>query len=504
VKLIAELQKQKIQKLIPFIILAFLLLLTVKFLAYEINRPWVGHRDFNGAVWSNVARNYNRYGFIATKFGQVNNYGALAPQTFSYYIHHPPLLPILVAISFRIFGESEAAARYVPIAFSLGALIFVFLLSRRFWGILGATISSAALIATPQYLYFGRMVNHEPLTFFFIVAATYFYVLWKEKPSRLHFSLFTVMLIGGGLSGWPMHLFMGSVFILDVFAERRVRKPILIVPLVGVILLGLFLVHASILKGSGNAFTDLLDILKVRTGQVPESGGFSWASLAERMYLWLKYEFGWPLLILSVLGIVGAALIGTAQAKRFLGLVVMLFLVAVLYILLFPHGAWNHDYWSYYLLAPLALSAAVWGSFSLGKQWINVAALVTSLLLLGALASLSVQVTDRMYRVAVNYGYEMFGSAVHNHSDLDTIVLTDLPFVGPEANYYADREIAVGVDTVGKLNDAMQRYKGKDVIFADAGTSAELQKYLASRYPSNDVSGLGLKFFHLSERATRQ
>jgi 4-amino-4-deoxy-L-arabinose transferase-like glycosyltransferase len=482
-------------------LLASLLLVAARLLSYEIDRPWVGLHDFNGAVWSNVARNYNRYGFAATRFGQVNNYGSLTPKTFSFYIHHPPLLPILVALSFRIFGESEASARYVPIVFSLGALVFVFLISKHFWGTLGASIASTALVATPHYLYLGRMVNHEPLTFFFIMGAAYFYALWRDSASRLSYALFAAFLIGGSLSGWPMFIFIGSVFLLDVVLERRVCKETLVLPLVGLVLFGLFLVHVSLLKGWESASADLVSIARTRTGQAPvaSTGEYDWVKVPGRVYFWLTLEFTWPMLALSLLGTAAIAFVRSSRSRLFLGLVLTLLVVALLFIVIFPQGAWHHDYWVFYFLGPFALSAAVLGSLSFAKKWLNLAALMVSGVLVGALVLVGVPVTSYLHNFAIDYRFKVVGEAIRSQTDEGTIVITNLPLL-VEANYYADREIVVEVKSFEELERIMGKYQDKEVVFLDTGVPGEFRALLASRYSSEPVPSIGGWLYHLTRK----
>src|SRR3990167_10393848 len=97
------------------ILIIIILVLAFKLLLVDINKPFWGHHDWNSAVYSNIARNYVRYGYLATKLGQVTNVDFQSPDSFSYITHYPPLLPILISFSFRIFGQIEAAARLTVI-----------------------------------------------------------------------------------------------------------------------------------------------------------------------------------------------------------------------------------------------------------------------------------------------------------------------------------------------------------------------------------------------------
>ena len=82
------------------ILIIIILILAFKLLLVNIDKPFWGHHDWNSAVYSNIARNYIRYGYLETKFGQVTNADLQDKKSFSYITHYPPLLPILINFSF--------------------------------------------------------------------------------------------------------------------------------------------------------------------------------------------------------------------------------------------------------------------------------------------------------------------------------------------------------------------------------------------------------------------
>lgn len=488
----------KSKECIPIAVLTLLLAITAGVLSYEITRPWIGYHDFNGAVWSNIARNYNRYGFIATKFGQVDGYGPMFPKEFSYYIHHPPLLPILTALMFRLFGETEAVARTLPLLFSLGTIVFIFLIAKHFWGILGAVVASLALMVMPMFDYFGKMVDHEALTLFFIVAATYFYIRWRDKPTGLNYGLFITMLVGGGLSGWPAYYFMAAIFILDIILSRKIRKSALAIPMTGILLFTFFAAHIVILKGLSVALSDVSHIFKLRTGRISgaEAGGFTWASLWERTRFRLMSEITWPAILLFFMG-TGRALFRKGNKERlFLGINAVLLFVGFLHILLFPHGAWNHDYWYYYLLAPIALSAAA--CVAAPPKPLKLALPVVILLLSISLYQ-GIPMTKTLYKADYNENRKNFGDSINLSTSFEDRVLANIAYYGPEASYYADRRILWGIDSMKELKDAETSHKGMTIYYIDAGASEDIRRYLygIDRMPEKYYD-IGIQIFRLS------
>src|SRR3989344_1806206 len=103
-----------------FVIPFFLFLVTFFVVVKNLDKPFVGIHDWNGARYGNIARNYLRYGFFTTKFSQVENSGEVVPFEFQYYTHYPPLLPILISLSYYIFDIGEWQTRTVPLLATAG------------------------------------------------------------------------------------------------------------------------------------------------------------------------------------------------------------------------------------------------------------------------------------------------------------------------------------------------------------------------------------------------
>lgn len=76
--------------------------------AYGLFEPWAsGHLGTAGARFSIHAMNFVRYGYLATGFRPIESIGWTAPGTYELYTHHPPLISILVSLSFLFFGVAQ-------------------------------------------------------------------------------------------------------------------------------------------------------------------------------------------------------------------------------------------------------------------------------------------------------------------------------------------------------------------------------------------------------------
>jgi LmbE family N-acetylglucosaminyl deacetylase len=104
-------------------------------LSANITRPWINALDYNGAVWSQSAHNILRAGLAETLGASSGFYfGPLPIPAWGYYLHHPPLLHLVITALFAVLGEHEWVARLLPIGCSLTSVIlFVAVSSELCW-----------------------------------------------------------------------------------------------------------------------------------------------------------------------------------------------------------------------------------------------------------------------------------------------------------------------------------------------------------------------------------
>lgn len=153
-------------------------------LTKNINKPFIGIHDWNGARYGLIAKNYLRYGLLQTKFGQSQD-ATQHPTPGNFYTHYPPLLPLAITASYAVFGISEAATRLVPILTTSASLVLIFLLGKMLFGYKVGIIASLLALATPLVRYFGKNASHEPLVVFFALVAFLGAILIYKKKGKL-------------------------------------------------------------------------------------------------------------------------------------------------------------------------------------------------------------------------------------------------------------------------------------------------------------------------------
>ncbi len=127
----------------------YVLMLLAAFSRAHRIAPWSlgDHNGWGGAFYSNIARNYLRYGYGETHFAPVVNTGIVPARRHVYYLTHPPGIGWLVSVCFRLLGIHEWAARLVPLVFSLGTIVLLYRIGA---GIASPPVSTSATTGTPR------------------------------------------------------------------------------------------------------------------------------------------------------------------------------------------------------------------------------------------------------------------------------------------------------------------------------------------------------------------
>jgi hypothetical protein len=310
-----------------------------------------GHQGYNGAIRSGIARHYREHGLIATGGRPIKNTFSIAdPKNATVHWHHPPLVNLLVAGSFAIFGESEAAARAVPIAASLASFWLIFLLVRRRYGRAAALVSVAVFALLPMQVEYGKMVNYEPLVTCFVLLSLYF--LDRLRHAGGGIGAYAGMVAAACLAcacDWPGFLFAAALGIEAI--ARAPRKPIALLA-VGVTAAAWLVFVWSWLDSTAQG-RGLTWLAEFRVGADTPQGTFE--ALLEKTHGRLKLFFGWITVITAA-----AWIVYEAVRRRRLDQVVGAFLpMTAIYFCVFRQGAVMHLFFYYYLVPVFAVAAGV-------------------------------------------------------------------------------------------------------------------------------------------------
>jgi 4-amino-4-deoxy-L-arabinose transferase-like glycosyltransferase len=441
------------------IAVAAIALMTCLTLLWQVSEPWLGFYDANDSAFhSAIARNYLRYGVWELRFGQAVNFAPVSDLTeLEFYQHHPPLLPLLVALSFALFGEREASARLVPIAFTLGNVLLIALLARKLRGYRSAVIATFIFATLPAVLYFGRKVGYEPPTLFFVLLAVWSYIRFLEKRSAPRLFTLFLMVGAGLLSDWLTYFLIPFISVHCWQSRGRLapfRKslscglPVFAAAVFAVFEVQSYLVDSSSLKhliGQGLVYVGLMPADSEWAAQYQEAkarfGPLEFLSdVGERLDL----LFAYPTILFSMAGIWVAS--KEDGLKRWVPFALLL--TALLYCALFFRSTYIHMWWTYCLSAPLALLGGLGAEALLIKrgeiethshlqpQWnrtgllfLVVLILVGSAVRLNSLHEKKIRLLPNHYQEKASFIKEVAKQVNISTSAEDTI-LTNLPWYG--------------------------------------------------------------------------
>lgn len=361
-------------------------------LTRELSEPWVGLHDWNGAFFSQLARNLLRYPFDIHDGIPLVAAGSKAPPADerSLYATHPPGLVWLLALVVRGFGESELTARMVPVLFSIASVVLLLHLWQTAHGRRFTMFAGAFFAAMPMAVYFGRMVDHEALCLFFMLAASAAYVRSTRDDSRMctrSLAAVGLILAIGCWFGWAMCLFAAIFAMCLLWQARRrehgAKRPmgaalvVCILIAISVIAMLIYIVHA----GLDGSWSNLASVFFSRA--TDSRGDAPRASLAAGGDVWQHTldNFTWPLLVLAAIGLIDVAIdfkLGRFAVTRSHGngdasntiagdhpaaiaarrCLFLITLTGAIWMIAFPRQYTFHHYWPYYLGPAVAALAA--------------------------------------------------------------------------------------------------------------------------------------------------
>ncbi len=202
--------------------LVAVLLFAASFRAVLLDRPFSHNPEGVGSFYGQLARNYLRYPFSDTKGLPIMTIGREAGVAPTYYAHHPPLLPLLIAGAYALFGMGDWQTRLVTGLFTVGcvALIYAMLAAR---GRPRAGLFAAALFAAmPITLFYGGQpdVVGTPLVFFILLTIAA-YTRFHALPTVGRLVLLCLAFIPAGFMDWPAYFIVPILLTHFLFTRRR-------------------------------------------------------------------------------------------------------------------------------------------------------------------------------------------------------------------------------------------------------------------------------------------
>ena len=364
--------------------------MVLAFLAWALCRnitiPWTEDDNWYGAFYSQAAHVNLEAGILTTAGVPVPLYFAPPPiPPDAFYVHHPTLLPTLVTAAFALFGESEWAARVVPVACSLLSAVLLWLLMRSAVNARAATLTTAAFATLPMELHYGDMVDFEPCLLMCMLAVLLCLRRWQVTVRHRWAVLAAIFTTFTLWMDWPGYLFILSLAAYYIFRgwkgysapgisqRQSLRFGLLLMGLTGMSGV-IFLLQIRHVRP--DAWSDLWHVATMRLSSTAATDGPTMAANA------VHFTFReWGAAILDGLAndflplpwfLMGLGLISiwlgrySSPGLRWCSFAMMPMAVAgVLYVTILRNQSFVHDFSMFYLIGVFAMTAGLGMEFLL-------------------------------------------------------------------------------------------------------------------------------------------
>lgn len=186
-----------------------LLLLVVILLAaflvrlYKIDNPVADWHSWRQADTAAVSRNFLKYGYdvLHPRYDDLTSIVSGKENPLGYRFVEFPLYNLIHAFFAQSFpGQSlEWWGRMVSILFSLGSIVFLYLLVRKYEGKREAFLTAFFFAFLPFSIFYSRVILPEPMMVFSSLAMIYFFGRWLEEK-RLAWLDYLLFLIFASIS----------------------------------------------------------------------------------------------------------------------------------------------------------------------------------------------------------------------------------------------------------------------------------------------------------------
>jgi Dolichyl-phosphate-mannose-protein mannosyltransferase len=191
-----------------------------------LNRPFDYGDEATGSFYGIMARNYLRFPWAESHGMPIVSVGARPGVSPVWYADHSPLVPLVIAPVYKVFGFGAWQTRLPTALATLLSVLVLFVLVRRFGSTRSALTAAALFAAMPMTLYFGGQpeVTGMPLVLF-ALATVYSYLLFQREPSARAFAWLLACFALAGASDWPGFVLAPVLVAHFVATQPRRRWP---------------------------------------------------------------------------------------------------------------------------------------------------------------------------------------------------------------------------------------------------------------------------------------
>lgn len=193
---------------------------------YKIDSPIADWHSWRQADTAAVTRNFIKEGFnpLMPKYDDVSGVSekpTVNPLGFRFVEF--PVYNMAVYPIYLLFGVNDMYHRLVSVIFSLGSIVFVFLIAKKYAGTIAGLLSAFTFAFLPFNVFFSRTTLPEPTFVFFALGMLYFTDEWiRERGVRRGIKGFIFMAIAFLMKPWALFFYLPLLY--SVYKNANSKK----------------------------------------------------------------------------------------------------------------------------------------------------------------------------------------------------------------------------------------------------------------------------------------
>lgn len=213
-------------------LLSLILLLALTIRLYQIHSPIADWHSWRQADTASVTRNFIKEGFnpLLPKYDDLSGAAERPlPNLEGYRFVEFPIYNMVTYPLYLVFGVQEWLHRLVSVIFSLGSVVFLFLIVRKYAGELAAFVASLVFALLPFNVFFNRTILPENVLVFFSLGMMYFGSRWiEENQKRLMWWTGIFIAVAFLIKPWAIFYLLPLAYIFHKKTGKFINKKLLL------------------------------------------------------------------------------------------------------------------------------------------------------------------------------------------------------------------------------------------------------------------------------------
>ncbi|HEV8291265.1 MAG TPA: glycosyltransferase family 39 protein, partial [Tepidisphaeraceae bacterium] len=344
------------QRRLHYFLLTFILLYTAIVRIYLINIPFHTTAEGVGSWYGIMARNYLRIPWSEHHGVPVQSIGHWPKTPLRFYSHHPPLMPLSIALSYKLFGQGDWQTRLPAVFCTIGSTVLLYLLLKQY-SPPAALYASAIFASLPITLYYGGQPEFlNPQFVFLLLLTTGAFFRFNSRPTINSLLLLCGLFTLAAATDWPTFYLVPLATIHFLFTHQ-LKNWRLILCFVLFSIAVFALLYTQIVLVATHDWTWMLDQLRTRTIGTTPSQKVSFLTWLRQAWTYNHEHHTIPVLILSTVWLITTIANRKSQIANQPTFFLLLF--ALIHLLIARQGSYSHSWWWWPLTPFLALSSAL-------------------------------------------------------------------------------------------------------------------------------------------------